>query len=67
MQVLEAEATAQFQRENEWHQTASNAERKRLETQFVLERAKASELIIAVSESQDAALKIEMARLGLAE
>ena len=65
MQVLEEETTAESLRENLLKQAASEAERRRLEKQFGIERAKASERIISVSDKHDAILRKHMGSLGL--
>ena len=61
MQVLEQETTAESLRENQLKQCVSQDEYQRLEAQFGMERARASERIIATSDRHDTILKQEMA------
>ena len=65
MEVLEQETTAESQREHQLKQTTDELERRRLEKIFGIERAKASERIIATSDRHDNILRQEMASLGL--
>lgn len=65
MDVLEQETTAESQREHQLKQTTDELERRRLEKIFGIERAKASERIIATSDRHDNILRQEMASLGL--
>jgi hypothetical protein len=57
MQVLEQETTAESMRENRLRQCATEGERRKLEQQFGLERAKASERIIQTSDRHDQILR----------
>jgi hypothetical protein len=52
-------------RENQLKQTTDDLERRRLEKIFGIERAKASERIIATSDRHDNILRQEMAAHGL--
>lgn len=65
MQVLEQETTAESTRESQLKLTTDDQERRRLEKIFGIERAKASERIIATSDRHDNILRQEMASLGL--
>jgi hypothetical protein len=53
MKILEQESTAETIREMQLRQTADEKERVRLEKIFGVERAKASERIVATSEKHD--------------
>ena len=57
MEVLEQETTAESIRENQLKQTTDELERRRLEKIFGIERAKASERIIATSDRHDNILR----------
>lgn len=57
MLVLEQETAAESIREQKLKQTTDEKERKRLEKIFGLERAKASERIIATSDKHDNILR----------
>ena len=65
MEVLEQETAAESQREFQLKQATDELERRRLEKIFGIERAKASERIIATSDRHDNILRQEMASLGL--
>jgi hypothetical protein len=64
MSILEAETSAETQREQTLA-TVDDIERKRLEKIYGVERARASERIISISEKHDRELRIEMGRLGI--
>ena len=66
MRVLEQETTAEMLRENKLKQCVDEKERKDLERVFGVERAKASERIIATSDRHDDLVRQEMLNLGLA-
>ena len=65
MRVLEQETTAEMLRENKLKQCVDEKERKELERVFGVERAKASERIIATSDRHDDLVRQEMLNLGL--
>lgn len=62
--MLEEETAAEASREAQLKE-ATESERRRLEKVFGVERAKASERIIAISDRHDAILRKEMGSLGL--
>lgn len=57
MQVLEQETAAEQIRERQLRECGDETERKRLEKIFGIERAKASEHIIATSDKHDNILR----------
>jgi hypothetical protein len=65
MQLLERETTAESLREQQLKMCGNEAERSKLERQFGVERAKASERIIQCSDRHDTVLRQEMTALGL--
>jgi hypothetical protein len=65
MTVLEEETNAEGERENILRKATDEAERRRLEKIYGVERARASERIIQTSDRHDEILKHEMASLGI--
>ena len=57
MQLLEQETAAETIREQQLRATSDDTERRRLEKIFGMERAKASERIIATSDKHDNILR----------
>lgn len=57
MQILEQETTAESIREQQLKSTSDETERRRLEKIFGMERARASDRIIATSDRHDNILK----------
>lgn len=57
MKILEEETTAESLRENQLKQCVDDIEKLRLDKAFGIERAKASERIIAASDRHDSILR----------
>lgn len=65
LQILEEEQRKENQREAQIQAISNPAEAERVERQFGIERAKASQKIIAVSNEHEQIILKEMKRLGL--
>lgn len=65
MKVLEEETNAEAGREQALKHATDEAEKRRLEKIYGVERARASERIVHTSDRHDEILKREMASLGL--
>ena len=64
--ILNEEQKKEGEREAKLREVSDEAERKRLEKIFGIERAKASERIVNTSSEHEMQLTLEMRRLGLA-